>query len=105
MMLLSAVRTSGQETRAVAADYPRQEPETEADFSEEGEGTCSAVACRANFLATLFLGSAIDKSAASNLQANLNPDTSGDVDSFERLIGGLGLDHVGLSDFFGKNKK
>lgn len=39
--------------------------------------------------ATLFLGSAIDNFAAGDLRTYLNPSASSDVQTFERLIGGV----------------
>lgn len=89
LILLAAVPTSGQEAGSVTTDGPSPD---EASPVEPGDGNkkeCTVADCRTNFQATLFIGSAIDNFAASNLQEYLNPDASGDVDTFERLISGL----------------
>ena len=45
--------------------------------------------CRQNLEASIFLGSAIDTFAASDLKLYLNPEASGDTNAFERFAGAL----------------
>jgi len=59
------------------------------DATKANEKTCKKVDCRPDFPVNIFIGSAIDSFAAGDLQKYLNPDASGEVNTFERLIGGI----------------
>ncbi len=90
LVLLTAVAATGQDAVAGAGESPH--PDNTATVVPAGgddEKGCTVADCRPDLPATLFIGSVIDNFAASELQEYLNPDASGEVDTFERLIGGI----------------